>query len=1248
MSLRYLDINPTPISEDEIYGIDKVEADSQQMVVKYLLNKVEQYEGGSLTNTINTNVFSEGFHSLGCPLVSCFYNSLFKKTFFMSGGGEREYEYDNPIFTFQNMIYGGAEDSSLISQYVDKFSNFLIITVEQKFYYIGKKDNKICKLVLEGSDSTITEYNGQKINSITDLDIFYVFDVQRLFIDMKGENVIFKVGRYLYRYDIYEDFIDDNIILWGILPEEIDNLSLNSDSIQNGPEESFYKGFILTDFVNHRYYTATLTDTPPTPTPTPTLYTIRFLNYDGTLLESKEVEEGITPAYTGQTPTREGYTFTGWNPALYPADKNQDYIAEFKQNARDVTINYKLSNSEEVFYTSKISSITNPITKIEIDTTLTFDVTFYTSDGRDYGTYYSGSVGGKDVLPYIESYKYGENTYLANKFNNIPTEISTNDTTEEITIIFNVGDDYHYKIQFLNRSVSPNVLHQVQRLLEGETPVFSGKTQPSKEGYNFVGWNPTPYPVNKNQDYVAVFEIVKTPYAITLEDSSNEPFTSTPTSITFNNQLTRILFNNDLFGNPYIYYVDIDGEHTINITYTNKGGGFTRITLESIEINGETYSDLNTWVDLNISSAVIITLNSVVYYYIQFKDDDGFSLYSYWCLKGSTPVYGGSTPSKTGYDFIGWTPALYPADKTQVYTATYKIKTFTIRFLDDDGSVLETKNVNYGETPTYTGETPTKEGYTFNGWSPTLYPANKNQDYTATYRNNAFAVTLYKCTAENNRIDKTDYLTSVGELVGYLREETSIINPVIVIEYDKVIDFNYVYISTFNRYYFVTEVKNFRTNLWRISLRCDVLMTYKETILNYECYVSRNEFTFDSYIEDNLLPLKHDKQVEITKKKQSSGSGTDFFKGYSAVFTALVGTISGLSEDVETELTTLFDDDDGNPATISTFAMGSSSFKTVQIIPDVGHYQEALTKIADEIIIDDRASSYILTLIVFPIWNVAFYDEVGSVTKNQFYYSNKSIDLGEGSNIILKADTIVPIFICSFAVNGKHHSYLDYEPYSNYEVWLPFYGWATLPSVLVVDKVLAVYYCIQPDSTKGTIIVKNNSDNYVVLQVDCTIGVEVALNSSDSVETRNRGIQAGVNMNTQMLTGLALAGASAVVPFGGAALFASGLGAMVSGFANGITNIATLRDRGNGRVTDGNAGNYSDRNVRLKITYPEIAVDDMTKYAKYVGRPLQTNVKLNTLTGFTIVGAVHVEDLGVATDTEKQEIETQLKKGVII
>lgn len=263
MSLRYLDINPTPISEDEIYGIDKVYTSSQQIMVKYLINKVEQYTEESLTDTINTDVFSEGFHSLGCPITSCFYNSIFKKTFFMSGGGESEYEKDNPIFIFQNMVYGGDEDISLISQYVDKFSNFLIITSGQAFYYIGKKDNKICKLVLEGSDSTITEYNGQKITGITDLDIFYVYDFQRMFIDMKGENIIFKVGRYLYRYDIYEDFIDDNIILWGILPEEIDNLSLNSDSTQNGPEDSFYKGFILTDFVNHKYYTAVLTDTPP-------------------------------------------------------------------------------------------------------------------------------------------------------------------------------------------------------------------------------------------------------------------------------------------------------------------------------------------------------------------------------------------------------------------------------------------------------------------------------------------------------------------------------------------------------------------------------------------------------------------------------------------------------------------------------------------------------------------------------------------------------------------------------------------------------------------------------------------------------------------------------------------------------------------------------------------------------------------------------------------------------------------------
>ena len=74
-------------------------------------------------------------------------------------------------------------------------------------------------------------------------------------------------------------------------------------------------------------------------------YTITFKNYDGTELQSSEVAYGETPTYTGVAPTREQtaqytYTFSGWSPALYPADKDQEYTAQFNTSTRQYTVTW--------------------------------------------------------------------------------------------------------------------------------------------------------------------------------------------------------------------------------------------------------------------------------------------------------------------------------------------------------------------------------------------------------------------------------------------------------------------------------------------------------------------------------------------------------------------------------------------------------------------------------------------------------------------------------------------------------------------------------------------------------------------------------------------------------------------------------------------------------------------------------------------------------------------------------------------
>ena len=126
-----------------------------------------------------------------------------------------------------------------------------------------------------------------------------------------------------------------------------------------------------------------------------------------------------------------------------------------------------------------------------------------------------------------------------------------------------------------------------------------------------------------------------------------------------------------------------------------------------------------------------------------------------------------------------------------------------------------------------------------------------------------FSIELFKNSSESNRVDKTNYIELINIIAGTLRESCSIISPVLTIEYPKVPDFNYVYIEAFGRYYFVTGVVSVRSNLWEISLECDVLMSHKDKLLECRGFVDRNEKTFDGTIVDSLRPIQQGQNISV-------------------------------------------------------------------------------------------------------------------------------------------------------------------------------------------------------------------------------------------------------------------------------------------------------------------------------------------------------------------------------------------------
>lgn len=129
----------------------------------------------------------------------------------------------------------------------------------------------------------------------------------------------------------------------------------------------------------------------------------------------------------------------------------------------------------------------------------------------------------------------------------------------------------------------------------------------------------------------------------------------------------------------------------------------------------------------------------------------------------------------------------------------------------------------------------------------------------------SFAITLQTSTSETNRLDKT--LTDIATLTGTLRQETSIIDPVILIEGDLT-DYttcNYCTIPTFGRSYFVTNIRSIRDNLIEITAHVDVLGSFSAEIRANRAIVSRQANTWNLYLNDGVFKV-YQNPVVLTRE----------------------------------------------------------------------------------------------------------------------------------------------------------------------------------------------------------------------------------------------------------------------------------------------------------------------------------------------------------------------------------------------
>ncbi|MBR6018327.1 MAG: hypothetical protein IK073_06870 [Paludibacteraceae bacterium] len=473
-------------------------------------------------------------------------------------------------------------------------------------------------------------------------------------------------------------------------------------------------------------------------------YTIRFVDYDGTEITSSRLEEGQVPSFTGEQPSREEdaqytYTFSGWDKELSAVTGNTTYIATYSATTRSYTITFK--NGDEVLQSTSVEygviptyNGATPIKNADAQYTYTFngwdsELSAVTED-RVYTAIYGCSVN-----TYTITWLNDDNTQIDQTmvlYGVVPTHAdATKPETDEYTYTFSGWDltpvavtgeatytatftatKKTYTITFKN---GDEVL-QSTAVEYGLVPTYTGATpsQPSdaQYSYSFVGWDVAPVAVTGEATYTAVFDSVVNTYTVIFyfEDGVTEidrmtlPYGATPST-------------------NYI-----PGRNAEEHCYYSFAGWYPEIA---------PVTD-----DASYTPTYTVHYNE---YTIIFRNYDRSELQRSNVPYGTMPSYDGAEPvrprtAQYTYTFAGWTPELAVVDGNATYTATYEstVNSYTIIFLDEDGTELDRAEVAYGQVPS-TAVVPTKEPdeeytYTFAGWSPRLTKVTSDATYTATYR----------------------------------------------------------------------------------------------------------------------------------------------------------------------------------------------------------------------------------------------------------------------------------------------------------------------------------------------------------------------------------------------------------------------------------------------------------------------------------------------------------------------------------
>ena len=431
-------------------------------------------------------------------------------------------------------------------------------------------------------------------------------------------------------------------------------------------------------------------------------YKVSFVDDDGeTVLHYLQLEYGQTPSYTWANPSKQDaewtYTFANWDPSEFAqVEGAQTYTAVYNKTKREYTITWKDGDGN-----------TLKTDQVAYGSTPSYSGATPTKASTNDHSYVFNNTWSPAIVAVV-----GEATYTA-QFNETPRQYRV--TWDAATNGGTCGTEYS--------DFSYNAAI-------GTLPVAS------KEGHTFNGW-----------------------FTSATGGTQITTATKVTADVTYHAQFTINKYSFSIGVTPAGYgSVDVASITQIphGTTVTSSGNTFTvngtTVTATPTTADAQYTYKFDHWNNVpatatdNVTNIEAVFTRSTNTYTVTWKNGDVTLETDENVAYGATPHFDGETPTKAAdaqytYTFSGWSPAISSVEDDVTYTAQFgsTVNKYTITWVDGNGETLKTEQVEYGQTPSYTGETPTKTAtaqytYTFNNtWSPAIASVTGEATYTAQF-----------------------------------------------------------------------------------------------------------------------------------------------------------------------------------------------------------------------------------------------------------------------------------------------------------------------------------------------------------------------------------------------------------------------------------------------------------------------------------------------------------------------------------